>query len=85
MSASRSCAVSGPVGVLTTAVIPFAGAAAFGAMLVLLWARLTGTPWPAIGFTRPRSWVRALAVGVTFGVGLKFVMKAVVMPQLVFK
>ena len=61
-------------------VIPFAGTAAISAILVLVWARVTRTPWREIGFVAPRSWPRAVAVGILFGAVFKFVMKALVMP-----
>src|SRR5215472_3521425 len=70
----------GPAGLLAMVVIPFSGTAAIGAILVLVWARLTLTPWRELGFVAPRSWARALAVGVSLGVAFKFVMKALVMP-----
>lgn len=51
-----------------------------GALLVLLWARLSHTPWPELGFVRPRRWMWALLAGALFGAAFKLVMKAVVMP-----
>jgi membrane protease YdiL (CAAX protease family) len=53
-----------------------------GAIKVLVWARLSRTPWHDIGYVRPDSWISSLAVGVAFGVAFKFLMKAVVMPLL---
>ena len=53
-----------------------------GAVLVLLWAWRSGTPWKDIGYVRPKSWIGGLAVGVVLGVALKFLMKALVMPLL---
>jgi membrane protease YdiL (CAAX protease family) len=50
------------------------------AILVLLWARATRTPWRNLGFVRPASWPRTIAIGVAFGIAFKIVMKAVVMP-----
>jgi hypothetical protein len=49
-------------------VIPFAGTPFIGAILVLLWARLSRTSWREIGYVRPKSWISALAVGIAFGV-----------------
>jgi membrane protease YdiL (CAAX protease family) len=60
-------------------VIPFAGTAVIGAILVLISARVTRTPLREIGLVRPRSWTRAVAVGCLFGVAFKVVMKAFVM------
>jgi len=74
----------GPLGLLAILVI-FAGNLLFlplSALLVLAWARLSGTPWREIGYVRPASWARSLAVGVVFGVAFKLLMKAIVMPLL---
>ena len=74
----------GPVGILAILII-FAGnavVAPLSAILVLVWARWSRTPWREIGYVRPRSWIRSLAVGVAFGIALKLVMKAIVMPLL---
>jgi membrane protease YdiL (CAAX protease family) len=51
-------------------------------VLVLLWARSSGTPWRNLGFARPRSWLGLVAAGAVFGCALKLVMKALVMPLL---
>ena len=53
-----------------------------GAVLVLVWARVSHTPWAEIGYARPRSWVGTVVVGVAFGVAFKIVMKMIVMPLL---
>jgi membrane protease YdiL (CAAX protease family) len=50
------------------------------AILVLLWARATRTPWRDLGFVRPASWTRTILTGIAFGVFLKIVLKAIVMP-----
>ena len=74
----------GPLGLLAILVI-LAGngiVAPLSAILVLLWAQRSHTPWREIGYVRPRSWARSLAVGVALGIALKFLMKAVVMPLL---
>jgi membrane protease YdiL (CAAX protease family) len=52
------------------------------ATLVLVWAWLSRTPWPELGFVRPKSWLATLAVAFVFGAMLKLVMKALVMPLL---
>jgi membrane protease YdiL (CAAX protease family) len=54
----------------------------FSAILVLLWTWRSRTPWREIGYVRPTSWIRSAAVGITLGIGLKFLMKAIVMPIL---
>ena len=54
----------------------------FSAILVLVWVRLSRTPWREIGYARPRSWISSVLIGITFGLALKFVMKAIVMPLL---
>jgi membrane protease YdiL (CAAX protease family) len=54
--------------------------APFGAVLVLLWAERSRTPWPEIGYVRPVRWVRSLAIGIPFGTAFKLLMKTIVMP-----
>jgi membrane protease YdiL (CAAX protease family) len=51
-----------------------------GALLVLLWARLSRTPLSEIGYVRPRS--ATLVIAAAFGIALKFAMKSLVMPAL---
>jgi len=74
----------GPLGILAILII-LAGnlvAVPLSALLVLVWTRWSRTPWREIGFVRPRSWIRTVAVGIAFGVAFKFVMKMIVMPLL---
>ena len=74
----------GPLGLLAMLVIG-AGDYLFNplsALLVLLWAWLSRTPWPDLGFVRPKSWLRTLVLALVFGALLKLVMKALVMPFL---
>ena len=74
----------GPLGIVAILVI-FAGnliVVPLSAILVLLWARRSGTPLTALGFVQPTSWVRTVLVGIAFGIALKFLMKGVVMPLL---
>jgi membrane protease YdiL (CAAX protease family) len=52
------------------------------AILVLLWAWRSRTPWREIGYVRPRSWINSLLVGIVFGCAFKLLMKALVMPLL---
>ena len=49
---------------------------------MLGWVQASETPWAAIGFVPPRSWLRTVAIGLVFGALFKLVMKAVVMPLL---
>jgi membrane protease YdiL (CAAX protease family) len=75
----------GPLGILAILVIVLAGVFPFvplSAILVLVWARWSRTPWREIGYVRPKSWTRDLAIGVAFGIAFKFLMKAIVMPLL---
>ena len=72
----------GPLGILAILII-LAGnflITPLSAILALIWARISRTPWREIGYVRPRSWVRTILVGIVFGVALKFTMKAIVMP-----
>lgn len=74
----------GPLGIVAILVI-LAGNGLFvplSALLVLVWVRLSRTPWREIGYVRPTSWLRTVAVGITFGIALKLLMKMIVMPLL---
>jgi membrane protease YdiL (CAAX protease family) len=74
----------GPLGLLATLII-LAGnfiMSPLSASLVLVWAKISNTPWREIGYVRPQSWVRTILVGIVFGVAFKFTMKALVMPLL---
>jgi len=51
-----------------------------GALLTLLWVKLSRTPWHEIGYVQPASWLRAIVVGVVFGALFKVLMKAIVLP-----
>jgi membrane protease YdiL (CAAX protease family) len=73
----------GPLGILAILVIILSGNYALvpvGAILALLWAWRSRTPWRELGYVQPKSWIRSLAIGIAFGCALKFLMKAVVMP-----
>jgi membrane protease YdiL (CAAX protease family) len=74
----------GPLGILAIVVILTGNAivVALSAILVLVWARLSRTPWRDIGYVRPRSWTRTVLIGVAFGVAFKLLMKIIVMPLL---
>ena len=75
----------GPLGLLAMAVILLGDVVVkpLSAVLVLLWARRSRTPWREIGYVRPRSWIGELALGIVAGVAFKLVMKALVMPLVV--
>ena len=77
----------GPVGIIALVAIVLAPmvtvggvAVPLGALLVLLWAQWSRTPLHELGYGRPKSWIRTLAIGLAIGVPFKFLMKAVVMP-----
>jgi membrane protease YdiL (CAAX protease family) len=53
-----------------------------GSIAVLAWAWRTRVPWRDLGLVRPRSWRATIALGVVAGVGLKLLMKTIVMPLL---
>jgi membrane protease YdiL (CAAX protease family) len=74
----------GPVGLLAILIILAGNAivAPLSAVLVLLWAHRSRTPWREIGLARPRSWIGGLALGLAFGIAFKLAMKALVMPLL---
>jgi membrane protease YdiL (CAAX protease family) len=74
----------GPVGILAILII-LAGnflVAPLSAILALVWVWLSRTPWREIGYVRPKSWIRSVAIGIAFGCVFKLVMKAIVMPLL---
>jgi membrane protease YdiL (CAAX protease family) len=74
----------GPVGLLAILVI-LAGnliVSPLSAVLVLAWAHRARIPWRDIGYVRPRSWINGAVIGIAFGMALKLLMKAVVMPLL---
>jgi len=73
----------GPLGLLAILVVLAGNAIVppLSAVLALAWARLSRTPWRALGFARPAtSWARTIIVGVVAGAALKLALKAVVMP-----
>ncbi len=72
----------GPLGILAILIILAGNAVVvpLSAVLVLVWARLSRTPWREIGYVRPRSWIVTLAAGLVFGASFKLLMKAIVMP-----
>jgi hypothetical protein len=77
----------GPLGIFAMLVIVLSGnvtagrvVVPLGAVLVLVWAWWSRTPWREIGYVRPKSWIGGLAVGLAFGCAFKFLMKAIVMP-----
>lgn len=74
----------GPMGILSILII-LAGnflVTPLSGILAVLWTRLSCTPWRDIGYVRPRSWPRTIAIGIVFGVALKVAMKSIVMPLL---
>ncbi len=75
----------GPLGILAVLVIVLIGNYPFApmsAILVLLWAWASRTPWREVGLVRPTSWIRHIGLGITFGIAFKLLMKAIVMPLL---
>jgi uncharacterized protein len=74
----------GPLGLLSILVI-LAGnfvVAPHSAILALVWAHHSRTPWREIGYVPPRSWALSLAVGIVLGSAFKLLMKSIVMPLL---
>jgi membrane protease YdiL (CAAX protease family) len=74
----------GPLGIISILII-LASTVVFGPLSVILalaWVWQSHTSWREIGYVRPKSWIRTVAVGVAFGIAFKLVMKAMVMPLL---
>jgi uncharacterized protein len=72
----------GPLGILAILII-LAGnfvLTPLSAVLILIWTKISNTPWRELGFVRPRSWAKTIVIGIIFGVAFKFLMKAIVMP-----
>jgi len=74
----------GPAGLAAFIVILLGNALLPGlsGVLVLVWASVSRTPWPDLGFARLRSWFLTIVFGIICGIAFKFIMKAVVMPLL---
>jgi CAAX protease family protein len=73
----------GPLGLLAILLIVLTSVfKPLSAILVLVWAWRSHTPWREIGYVRPKSWLGSLAVGVVFGCAFKLLMKVIVMPLL---
>jgi uncharacterized protein len=74
----------GPLGVFAIVCIFYATwyAPPLAFLMVLVWTRLSRTPWAEIGFGRPKSWARELAIGLALGCALKLALKSVLMPLL---
>ena len=74
----------GPLGILAMLII-LAGnflVPPLSAILVLVWAQWSRTPWREIGYVRPTSWIGTVAIGIVFGCAFKLLMKTIVMPLL---
>ena len=79
----------GPLGILAILVIILTGRITIsnivipvGALLILVWANLSHTPWRDIGYGRPKNWAITIVLGIILGILFKLVMKSVVMPLL---
>lgn len=75
----RKLGPRGLLGVLLVVAASMVGAAV-GAIVVLLWAQLSRTPMPELGFRAPTNWLRVVIEAATLGMALKLVMKSLVMP-----
>lgn len=71
----------GPLGILFMVLVLGVGNL-IGPVLVLLWARVSRTPWKALGFVRPKRWLRDVVIALLSGVTYKIFLKAVVLPPL---
>lgn len=74
----------GPVGILAILVVLLGNGLLppMSAVLALLWAHWSRTPWREMGYLRPQNWAATAAIGLVFGGAFKVLMKAVVMPLL---
>ena len=69
-----------PIGILVSLLILALGS--LGGLPVLVWARLSSTPWRDLGFRRPTNLFGTAAIGIGFGCSFKLLMKTIVMPLL---
>lgn len=74
----------GPVGIAALLVISLGNLLflPLSALLVIAWARRSGTPLAALGLERPPRWPHTIALGLVLGVALKLYSKAILMPLL---
>jgi len=73
----------GPLGLLAILLIFLSSVLKpLSAILVLLWAWRSHTPWREIGYVRPNNWLGTLVVGIVSGCAFKLLMKVIVMPLL---
>ncbi len=79
----------GPIGIIAIIIILLSGSVfvgniilPIGALLVLIWVRLSKMSWSEIGYLQPKSWVTTIIIGIVFGITFKLIMKAIVMPLL---
>lgn len=74
----------GPFEILAIVVIVLGNALflPLSAILVLVWARWSRTPWREIGYVWPGNWAGTVTGGILLGIALEFLMKAIVMPVL---
>jgi len=78
----------GPLGILAIIIILLTGnifvgniiLLPIGAVLVLMWARLSCTPWREVGYASPRNWIATVVGAIAFGIAFKLLMKAIMMP-----
>src|SRR5437660_5583835 len=72
----------GPVGLLAILVIVLTSVVKpLSAILVLVWAWRSHTPWREIGYVRPTSWLGSLAAGIVSRCALTVMMNAIVLPR----
>ncbi len=74
----------GPLGIIAFLLVVLGTAVSppVGALVAVLWVLTSRTPWRDIGYVRPKSWLGAIVIGISFGIALKLLMKAVVMPYM---
>src|SRR4026208_2391524 len=73
----------GPLGLLAILLIVLTSVfKPLSAILVLVWAWRSHTPWREIGYVRPKSWLGSMAGGGVFGCAVKLPLKVIVMSLL---
>ena len=75
----------GPMGALVFAAVVVAATfveTPIAALIVIVWALASRTPFGDLGLVKPANWVVTIAGGLVTGIVLKLAMKAVLMPLL---
>ena len=80
MPSLRGFGFPGIVAIIVILGAGVAGGPLVAGLLILLWVRLSGTPWREIGYVRPT--IAGVGIAVVLGIAFKLLLKSIVMPLL---